>query len=71
MYRLSPLLESSPAIGTRAETLDGISRRNSQRDAQQISDSAAGGARETKRSNQAIMPLRGEFCPTIYFSTNQ
>ena len=60
MYRLSPLLESSPAIGTRVETLDGICRRNSQRDAQQIPDSAAGGAREMKAANQAVLPLRGK-----------
>ena len=60
MYRLSPLLESSPAIGTRAETLDGICRRNSQRDAQQISDSAAGTEKAIKASNQAVMPLRGK-----------
>ena len=60
MYRLSPLLESSPAIGTRVETLDGLCRRNSQRDVQQIPDSAAGGAKETKASNQAVLPLRGK-----------
>ena len=63
MYRLSPLLESSPAIGTRAETLDGICRRNSQRDVQQISDSAAGTEKAIKASNQAVMPLRGELLP--------
>lgn len=34
--------------------------RNSQRDAQQIPDSAAGGAKSTKTSNQAILPLRGK-----------
>ena len=60
MYRLSPLSESSFIIGTWSEMLNGFSRRNSQRDAQQIPDSAAGGAKETKAANQAVLPLRGK-----------
>lgn len=31
--------------------------------AKKLSDSAAGGARETKADNQAVLGLRGEFLP--------
>ena len=62
MYRLSPLLESRGAIGTRFETLDKIINLEEivSGMSQQIPDSAAGGAKEAKASNQAIMPLRGK-----------